>query len=82
MGPNLYGTVGTARGHTEGFSYSAALKGKAGNWTYDDLNAWLAKPTAYAPGTRMTFAGIKSAEQRADVIAYLRTLSKTPVPLP
>lgn len=82
VGPNLYGTVGTARGHMEGFNYSAALKGKAGNWTYDDLNAWLAKPAAYAPGTRMTFAGIKSAEQRADVIAYLRTLSKSPVPLP
>jgi cytochrome c len=82
VGPNLYGTVGGVRGHMEGFNYSAAIKGKAGNWTYEDLNAWLAKPAAYAPGTRMTFAGIKSAEQRADVIAYLRSLSKTPVPLP
>jgi cytochrome c len=83
VGPNLYGVVGAARGHMEGFNYSAAFKGKPGNWTYDDMNAWLAKPAAFAPGTRMAaFAGIKSAEQRADVIAYLRTLSKTPVPLP
>lgn len=82
VGPNLYGTVGAARGHMEGFNYSAAIKGKPGAWSYEDLNAWLAKPAAYAPGTRMTFVGIKSAEQRADVIAYLRTLSKTPVPLP
>ncbi len=82
VGPNLYGVVGAGRGHMEGFNYSAAIKGKAGNWTYEELNAWLAKPAAFAPGTRMTFAGIKSADQRADVIAYLRTLSKTPVPLP
>ena len=83
IGPNLYGVVGGLRGHMEGFNYSAAVKGKPGAWTYDDLNAWLAKPAAFAPGTRMAaFVGIKSAEQRADVIAYLRTLSKTPVPLP
>lgn len=82
VGPNLYGVVGAARGHMEGFKYSAAIKGKAGAWSYDDMNAWLAKPATFAPGTRMTFVGIKSAEQRAEVIAYLRTLSKTPVPLP
>lgn len=82
VGPNVYGVVGAVRGHMEGFNYSAAIKGKPGTWTYDDLNAWLAKPAVYAPGTRMTFVGIKSAEQRADVIAYLRTLSHSPVPLP
>ncbi len=82
VGPNLYGVVGAARGHMEGFNYSAAVKGKAGNWSYEDLNAWLAKPTAFAPGTRMAFAGIKSAEQRADVIVYLRALSHNPIPLP
>ncbi len=82
VGPNLYGVVGGARGHMEGFNYSAAVKGKAGNWSYDDLNAWLAKPTAFAPGTRMAFGGIKSVEQRADVIAYLRGLSHNPIALP
>lgn len=82
VGPNLYGVVGAARAHMEGFNYSPAIKGKTGPWSYDDMNAWLAKPSAFVPGTRMTFGGIKSAKERADVIAYLRTLSHSPVPLP
>lgn len=82
VGPNLYGVVGAERGRAAGFSYSNAIKGKPGAWSYDELNAWLAKPTAYAPGTRMSFAGLKSSEQRADVIVYLRSLSHSPVPLP
>ena len=82
VGPNLYGVVGAERGHMARFNYSNAIKGKTGTWSYEDLNAWLAKPAAFAPGTRMTFAGIKSVEQRADVIAYLRSLSHSPVPLP
>ena len=59
-----------------------ALKGKQGPWTFDELNEWLHKPSTYAPGTRMAFAGITSNKQRADVIAYLRTLSDNPQPLP
>jgi len=82
VGPNLYGVVGSPHAHEQGFNYSAAIKGKQGPWTYEDLNAWLKKPSAYAPGTRMTFAGINSDKQRADVIAYLRSLSKNPEPLP
>ena len=82
VGPNLYGVVGAPHGHEQGFNYSPALKGKEGPWTYEELNHWLFKPSQYAPGTRMTFAGINSEKQRADVIAYLRTLSKTPEPLP
>jgi cytochrome c len=57
-------------------------KFKGQPWTYDALNEWLYKPSAYAPGTRMTFAGITSDKQRADVIAYLRSLSDNPEPLP
>jgi cytochrome c len=57
-------------------------KFKGQPWTYDALNDWLFKPSAYAPGTRMTFAGITSDKQRADVIAYLRSLSDSPEPLP
>ncbi len=82
VGPNLYGVLGAPHGHMAGFDYSAALKAKQGPWTYDELNEWLTKPAAYAPGTKMTFAGIPSEKQRADVIAYLRTLSKNPEPLP
>lgn len=82
VGPNLYGVVGGAHAHQQGFNYSDALKSKKGDWTFDELNEWLHKPASFAPGTRMTFAGITSDQQRADVIAYLRTLSKNPVPLP
>ena len=82
VGPNIYGAVGGDRAASAGFAYSNGLKGKAGKWGYEDLNEWLAKPSAFAPGTRMSFAGIKAADQRANVIAYLRTLSKSPVPLP
>jgi cytochrome c len=82
VGPNLYNVVGGPHAHMEGFNYSAALKAKTGNWTFDELNEWLHKPSAYAPGTRMTFAGISNDKTRANVIAYLRSLSPSPVPLP
>ena len=82
VGPNLYGVVGAAHGHMEGFNYSAGLKAKSGPWTFDELNEWLHKPAAYVAGTRMAFAGINNDQQRADVIAYLRSLSHSPVPLP
>ena len=83
VGPNIYNTIGQPRAEGRAdFNFSAAIKGKAGTWGYEDLNAWLAKPTTFAPGTRMAFAGLNSEKQRADVIAYLRTLSASPVPLP
>ena len=82
VGPNLYGVVGGPHGHMEGFGYSAGMKAKTGDWTFDDLNQWLKKPSAFVPGTRMAFAGISNDKTRADVILYLRSLSKTPVPLP
>ena len=78
VGPNLYNTVGTAHGHMDGYSYSAALKGKEGPWTYQELNEWLTKPSAYAPGTKMSYAGLGDAKRRADIIEYLRTLSDDP----
>ena len=82
IGPNLYGVVGGPHAHMTGFNYSDALKGKQGPWTYDELFAWLTKPDAYAPGTRMAFPGIKNEKLRLDVIAYLRTLSHAPESLP
>jgi cytochrome c len=75
VGPNLAGVVGAPHGHVASFNYSPALKGKAGPWTYEDLNAWLANPRGYAPGNRMAFAGIAQTQQRADLIAYLRSIS-------
>jgi cytochrome c len=82
IGPDLYGIVGRPVASVSGFSYSAPLKAKGGSWTFDELNKWLTKPSADVPGTAMTFAGISNEKQRADVIAYLDSLSANPVPLP
>ncbi len=82
VGPNLYGSVGAALGHADGFAYSGALKGKGGNWSFDQLDAWLKKPAAFAAGTKMTFAGLGDGKKRADVIMYLRSLAASPVALP
>ncbi len=82
VGPNLYSVVGAPHGHMEGYAYSAALKGKEGPWTLAELNEWLTKPSAYAPGTKMSYAGLSDGKKRADIIDYLRTLSHDPVPLP
>jgi cytochrome c len=82
VGPDLYGVVGRKIASVEGFNYSSALKAKSGTWDFDTLNAWLTKPSAFAPGTAMTFAGLASEKQRADLIAFLDSLSANPVPLP
>jgi cytochrome c len=82
VGPDLYGVVGRPVASAPGFNYSAALKKLGGTWTFDALNTWLTKPSADAPGTAMTFAGLSNPKQRADVVAYLDSLSPHPVPLP
>ena len=83
VGPNLWNIVGDERGKGKnGFNFSAAMKAKGGEWTYDELNKVLASPRGYIPGTNMSFAGLSRDSQRADVIAYLRTLSDSPKPLP
>jgi cytochrome c len=83
VGPNLYGVLGGPMFASAGFTYSDAVKAKAkGNWDYDSLGAWLAAPATFAPGTAMSYPGIKNDSTRADVVAYLRTLSATPIPLP
>jgi len=83
VGPNLYNIVGEPRGEgRNGFNFSAAMKAKGGKWTFEDLNKFITNPKGFIPGTAMGFAGISKDSERADVIAYLRTLSDNPVPLP
>lgn len=83
VGPNLYGIVGEKKGEGKGgFNFSAAMKSKGGDWSFDDLNKFIANPKGFIPGTAMGFAGIQKDSERADVIAYLRTLSDKPIPLP
>lgn len=81
-GPNLYGVVGRERASHGGFNYSAAMKGKPGKWTIEDLNAFLQNPKGFVPGTSMPFEGLKRGSERADVIAYLNAKSDSPAPLP
>ncbi|HEV7265831.1 MAG TPA: cytochrome c family protein [Falsiroseomonas sp.] len=83
VGPNLWGVVGDPHARVEGFNYSASLRGLSEQpWDYEALNAFLLRPAAAVPGTRMAFAGIANAQQRANVIAYLRSLDTEPEPLP
>ncbi|MBR0691862.1 cytochrome c family protein [Bradyrhizobium lablabi] len=82
VGPNLFGVVGEARGEGRGFNFSAAMKAKGGTWTFDELNKFLTNPKGYIPGTAMGFAGIPKDSERADVIAYLNSMSDHPEPLP
>ena len=82
LGPNLWGTMGKPHGHVPGFAYSDALKGVPGSWDWKSMDAWLANPKKYAPGTKMTFAGLGNPEDRANVIAFLNSRSDSPLPLP
>jgi cytochrome c len=82
QGPNLWGVVGNIKGHVNSFSYSDDLLAKGGNWDYDSLNNFLEKPKKYINGTKMNFAGLRKAKDRAAVIAWLRQQSDSPAPLP
>ena len=82
-GPNLYGVMGSAIGkHAAGFAYSPALSGKGGNWDWDAMSQWIKSPRDFAPGTKMTFAGIGKPEDRANLLAYLNSQGTSPLPLP
>lgn len=82
VGPNLWGIVGREKHSEPGFNYTTAMKGQTGTWTIDNLNVYLTNPKAMVPGTAMSFAGFSRGTVRADVIAYLNTLSDNPQPLP
>jgi cytochrome c len=74
IGPNLFGVVGRKAGTAPQFSYSPAMKSAGFVWTNDKLDAWIKSPATLVPNNKMMFAGIPSAAQRADLIAYLDTL--------
>ena len=82
VGPNLWNVVGGKPASVSGYKYSSAMSGMAVNWEYEELNKFLYKPKAYLKGTKMSFAGLKKARDRATIIAYLRSLSDNPKPLP
>lgn len=84
-GPGLYDVVERVIGSHPGFAYSAILTehhDKGDVWSYDNLNNFLISPKGFAPGTKMTFAGVKNDQERANIIAFLATLSASPKPFP
>ena len=81
VGPNLWNVVGRDKGSVPGFNYSEAMRTAPGTWTFKELDGFLQGPAAHTPGTRMNFAGLANPADRANLIAYLRTLSTNPVPL-
>ena len=81
VGPNLYNIVNKLQAK-EDFSYSKALSSLSGQWSYQELNKFLYKPKLYAKGTKMSYAGLSKVKDRANLIAWLRTKSVNPAPLP
>jgi cytochrome c len=82
IGPNLWGIVNRPRASRSSFSYSSAMSSSHAPWTYEKLFVYLKSPQAVVPGTKMTFAGLPSAQDRIDLLSYLRTLADTPAPIP
>lgn len=82
LGPNLWGVLGEPIGQGKGFAFSDALSKKGGTWNWDNLSQWLTSPRNFAPGTKMTFAGLSNPQDRANVMSYLNQQSGSPQPLP
>lgn len=82
IGPSLWGVVGRPVAADKAFSYSSAFAAQTGAWTYERLDHYLTNPAKAVPGNKMAFAGLRRAEDRANVLAFLRTLSPSPVPMP
>jgi cytochrome c len=82
VGPNLWGVLGEPVGQGHGFAFSDALAKKGGTWNWDNLSQWLTSPKGFAPGTKMTFAGLSNPQDRANVMAFLNSKSDSPQPLP
>ncbi len=82
LGPALHGVMGRGLASHAGFAYSDTLKGVGGTWGWDNMSAWLANPKKFAPGNKMTFAGLSNPEDRANVIAFLNSRSNSPLPVP
>ncbi|MEM6625469.1 MAG: cytochrome c family protein [Pseudomonadota bacterium] len=82
QGPPLWDIVGRQKATYEGFKYSAALTSLESDWSYQALDEYLTRPSAYAPGTAMNFIGLKKERDRMNIIAYMHSLSDNPLPFP
>jgi cytochrome c len=82
LGPALYGVMGNPVAAHPGFAFSDPLKSKGGTWDWETMSQWLANPKKFAPGTKMTFAGLGNPQDRADVMAFLNSRDNAPLPVP
>ncbi len=82
VGPALWNIVNADKGAVAGFKYSSVMGGFDGVWGYEELNEFIYDPKGYMPGTKMAFKGLKKTKDRANLVAYLRSLSDSPAPLP
>jgi cytochrome c len=82
VGPNLWNVLGRPAASVPDFAYSDAMASHGGSWGYEEINSFIANPKGYVPGTKMSFAGLNKIADRANLLAYLRTLSDNPLPLP
>ncbi|MGI8704424.1 MAG: c-type cytochrome [Sphingomicrobium sp.] len=82
LGPNLWNSLGAPIGQGRGFAFSDALASKGGTWNWDNMSEWLKSPRSFAPGTKMTFAGLGNPEDRAAMLLYMNQQSDSPQPLP
>jgi cytochrome c len=82
VGPSLWGVVNAKVARHADYSYSTAMAGHGGEWSFQALSEFLEKPKKYVAGTKMAYAGMKKPEDRAALLAYLATLNDSPVPLP
>ena len=80
VGPTLWNIVNAPKANIDEYSYSSALLSIGGSWTVQDLNMWLKSPKKYAPGNKMSFAGLRKIKDRADLIAFLNSISDKPIP--
>ena len=82
IGPELWNLIGRPRATEAGFSYSSAMNSDHAPWTYELLFKYLKSPQAMVPGTKMSFAGLRSEQDRINLFAFLRTQEDTPAPIP
>ena len=74
--------VGRAVGGVDDYKYSKALASYGKEWTFEELNGFLKKPSSYIKGTKMSYAGLRKEKDRASVIMYLNQNGDSPLPLP
>ena len=81
IGPALWGVLGRKAGSVSDYKYSKALAAHGKSWSFEEMNGFLLKPKEWIKGTKMSFAGLKNAKERAAVILYMNQNTDSPLPI-